>query len=122
MVTLFVVLSWPDAQKEERPRKMHRRNSDSYLYCKALYNEEAKVRTIKLEKPDVSQVRHPRQHLDDHEGERSRYLDQERLAFVQNYLENTEDSRSMTTETSDSGMPGAHGTPSEFGIEEINGE
>ena len=50
----------------------------------------------------------------------SRYLDQERLAFVQSYLENAEDARSMTTETSDSGVPGTRGTPSEFGLEDTS--
>ena len=52
----------------------------------------------------------------------SRYLDQERFAFVQNYLEKAEDAQSMTTETSDSGVPGTHGAPSEFGLEDTSGK
>ena len=57
-----------------------------------------------------------------HEREWSKYLDQERLAFVQSYLEKAEDAESMTTETSDSGMPGTYGTPSELGMEETHGK
>ena len=49
-------------------------------------------------------------------------MDPERLAFVQSYLEKSEDTRSMTTDTSDSGVPGTHETPSEFGVEEIGGK
>ena len=32
------------------------------------------------------------------------------------------DAYSITTETSDSGMPGSHGAPSEFGMEETSGK
>ena len=52
----------------------------------------------------------------------SRYLDQERFAFVQNYLEKAEDARSMTTETSDSGIPVTLSAPSEFGLEDTSGK
>lgn len=51
-----------------------------------------------------------------------KYLDQEELAFVQEYLEKAEDARSMTTETSDSGMPGTHSAPSELGMDEKSGK
>jgi len=84
---------------------MHRRNSDSSLYCKAWYGEGPNERA-KQEKPVENQAK---------------YLDQERLAFVQSYLEKAEDARSMTTESSDSGMPGAHGTASELGMEDTTG-
>ena len=50
------------------------------------------------------------------------YLDQDRLEFVHRYLQMAEDTRSMTTETSDSGMPGTHGAPSEIGMEETTGK
>lgn len=52
----------------------------------------------------------------------SRYLDQERFAFVQNYLEKAEDAQSMATETSDSGISGTNGAPSEFGLEDTSGK
>ena len=60
--------------------------------------------------------------LEGPEEQQPRYLDQERLAFVQSYLEKAEDARSMTTETSDSGMPGTNGASSELGLEETNGK
>ena len=56
------------------------------------------------------------------EEQQPRYLDQERLAFVQSYLEKAEDARSMRTETSDSGMPGTNGASSELGMEEAKGK
>ena len=103
LLILFIVFVFPDGREEERPMKMHRRNSDSNLYCKALDGEMPKERTFQLEKPATR---------------RAKYLDQERLAFVQSYLDNFEGAGSMTTETSDSGMPGTLGAPSELGMEE----
>ena len=44
-----------------------------------------------------------------------------KLAFVENYLENIQDSRSMTTEVSDSGLA-THTAASELGTGEINGK
>jgi len=85
---------------------MHRRNSDSSLYCKAWYGEGPNERAIEPEKPVKNQAK---------------YLDQERFAFVQSYLEKAEDARSMTTETSDSGVPGTRGTASELGMEDTTG-
>ena len=85
---------------------MQRRNSDSNLYCKAREVEGPKE-TTQPDKPVVNQAK---------------YLDQEKLAFVQSYLEKAEDARSVTTETSDSGMPGTHGAPSELGVEETSGK
>jgi len=84
---------------------MHRRNSDSNLYCKIRDGEGPKA--IEPEKPVTC---------------RDNYLDQERLAFIQSYLETADDARSMTTETSDSGMPGTRGAPSELGMEEESGK
>ena len=85
---------------------MRRRNSDSYLYCKVRDGEGTKERSGQLERPAKDQAR---------------YLDQQKLAYVQDYLEKADDARSMTTETSDSGMPGTHCAPSELGMEETGG-
>ena len=87
--------------------RIQRSNSDSNLYCKAMVSEGSGQTRDITERRSINQ---------------SRYLDQERLAFVQSYLENAEDARSMTTETSDSGVPGTRGTPSEFGLEDTSGK
>ena len=49
---------------------------------------------------------------------------QDKFSYIQNYLAKAEDidAYSITTETSDSGMPGSHGAPSEFGMEETSGK
>ena len=86
--------------------ELKRRNSDSNLYRKAQGSESTNY-LIQSEKPEENQTK---------------YLDDERRALLQSYLENTEDVRSVTTETTDSGIPGTHGTPSAFGIEETNGK
>jgi len=44
-----------------------------------------------------------------------------KLAFVQKYLEDVQDTRSVTTEVSDSGLA-THTAASELGTEEINGK
>ena len=93
--------------------RMHRRNSDSNLYCKVWGGEKSNESRNKAENQD--------QYPYGQEEERSIYLDQERLAFVQSYLEKADDANSMTTETSDSGMPCSQGAPSEFGLEERSG-
>ena len=87
--------------------KIHRRNSDSNLYCKAMVSEGSGQTPLVTERRPVNQ---------------SRFLDQERFAFVQNYLEKAEDAQSMTTETSDSGVPGTLSAPSEFGLEDTSGK
>ena len=87
--------------------RIHRSSSDSNLYCKTMVSEGSGQTRDITERRSINQ---------------SRYLDQERLAFVQSYLENAEDARSMTTETSDSGVPGTRGTPSEFGLEDTSGK
>ena len=91
----------------ERPRKRRRRNSDSNLYCKARDEEvkEGKKETeISLE-------------------EERKYLDSEREAFVQNYLQSIiHETHSMTTETSDSGIR-THGAPSDLDeLENVTGK
>lgn len=112
---LFLVLVCPDPREQERAMRMHRRDSDSNLYCKARDGEQPKESRSKAEKPVMYHDQGPE------EESRSRYLDQERLAIVQSYLKKAVDARSMTTETSDSGIPRTHGAPSEFGLEEISG-
>ena len=51
-------------------------------------------------------------------------MDEDKFYYIQSYLEKAEDTDaySITTETSDSGMPGSHGAPSEFGTEETSGK
>ena len=63
----------------------------------------------KTEEPEMSQ-RH-----------KAKLMDPEKLAFVQKYLEDVPDTRSMTTEVSDSGLA-THTAASEIGNEEINGK
>ena len=50
-----------------------------------------------------------------------RSMDPEKFAFVQKYLEDVQETRSMTTEVSDSGFA-THTAASEIGTEEINGK
>ena len=81
----------------ERPRKRHRRNSDSNLYFKARddkFGESKKESGISL-------------------VDKTKYLDSEKEAFVQNYLQNIRETHSMVTETSDSGIT-THGAPSDL--------
>ena len=55
------------------------------------------------------------------EEKQSRFLNEERMAFVQNYLENTEDTRSLTTGTSDDGIA-SQSAPSDLALEEPGGK
>ena len=50
-------------------------------------------------------------------------LDQEKLSYITNYLEQTRDTdvHSLSTED-DSGKPGSNSAPSEFGFEETSGK
>ena len=82
-------LEGPDSCLEAKPMRIHRSNSDSNLYCKTMVNEDSGQTPIITERRPTNQ---------------SRYLDQERLAFVQSYLEKAGDARTMTTEISDSGV------------------
>ena len=72
---------------------MFRRNSDSELYCKA--------KDIQIRKTE-------KQH---------QFLEDEKFAFIQRYLEKVQETQSITTDTSDSGVK----TPSELGTEDIPG-
>ena len=61
---------------------------------------------------------------DGRQDEQLKYMDEDKFSYIQSYLEKAEDTdaHSTTTETSDSGMPGSHGAPSEFGAEETSGK
>ena len=52
---------------------------------------------------------------------KARLMDPEKLAFVRKYLEDVQDTRSMTTNVSDSGLA-THTAASELGTEEIHGK
>ena len=103
----FFILAGAASSEETRLMRIHRRNSDSSLYCKTRYAEALKQTPVSSETPPNSQ---------------SRFLDQERLAFVQSYLEKAEDASSMVAASIDSGITGTHCTPSEFGVEETSGK
>ena len=61
--------------------------------------------------------------LDGQEERQLQYLDQEKLSYITNYLEQTRDTdvHSVSTED-DSGKPGSNSAPSEFGFEETTGK
>ncbi|KAL9959110.1 hypothetical protein ACROYT_G036194 [Oculina patagonica] len=93
-----------ETEKLERPGISRRRHSDSDLYCKA---RDEGIRESEG-KPEISV------------GDEARYLDSEKYAFVQSYLQNIrEETQSMTAETSDSGIR-THGAPSDIGMEDIS--
>ena len=59
---------------------------------------------------------------DGQEERQLQYLDQEKLSYITNYLEQTKDTdvHSLSTED-DSGKPGSNSAPSEFGFDETSG-
>ena len=59
---------------------------------------------------------------DGQEERQLQYLDQEKLSYITNYLEQTRDTdvHSLSTED-DSGKPGSNSAPSEFGFDETSG-
>ncbi|XP_068710479.1 uncharacterized protein [Montipora foliosa] len=67
-------------------------------------NDEVKDGRIQPQLPNTIEVKCQDKGPDGHKGEHPRCLDEERMAFVQNYLERADDARSVKTETSDSGM------------------
>jgi len=81
----------------ERPRKRRRRNSDSSLYCKA--RDETFVQS-------------------EREAE-TKHLESEKYDFVQSYLQNIQETHSVTTETTDSGIR-THGGPSDLEMQDIS--
>ena len=107
IIIIIIIFTGAASSEETRLIRIHRRNSDSSLYCKTRYAEALKQPPVSSERPPNSQ---------------SRLLDQEKVAFVQSYLEKAEDARSRVAETSDSGISGTHGTPSEFMVEETSGK
>ena len=82
----------------EIPRERHGRNSDSRLYCKA--RDEATAQS--------------------ENGAETKHLDSEKYEFVQSYLQNIQETHSMTTETTDSGIR-THGEPSDLETQDISG-
>ena len=55
------------------------------------------------------------------QGHKVKSMNPLKLAFVKKYFEDVQDTRSMTTEVSDSGLA-THTAVSELGTEEINGK
>ena len=61
--------------------------------------------------------------LDGQEEKQLQYLDQEKLSYITNYLEQTRDTDVHSVSTQDdSGKPGSNSAPSEFGFEETSGK
>ena len=91
------------------------------MFFEEIANDEVKDGRIQPELPNRIEDKCQDEDPDGHIGNRSRYLDEEKLTFVQNYLERTEDAHSVKTETSDSGME-TRSAPSEFEMEERSGK
>ena len=98
----FTALGTEGLETVERPRERRRRNSDSDFHCKTRYDEIGESK----KESEISP------------GEEAKYLDSEKLAFVQNYLQNIPETHSMTTETSDSGIR-TLGEPSNIEMQDI---
>ncbi len=105
------VLSFTAKETEDlgRPRKGGRSYSDSNLYCKARdeqFGESEREPVLSLEN-------------------KKRFMDPEKEARVQSYLQNLGDeleTHSLVTESSDSGIR-THGTPSDFDkMEDVSGK
>ena len=69
----------------------------------------------------VGEVNEKTDELEMSQWSKAKSMDPGKFAFVQKYLEDVQDTRSMTTEASDSGLA-THAAASELGIEEINGK
>ena len=63
----------------------------------------------RTDEPDISRLN------------KAKSMDPEKYAFVKKYLEDVQDTRSITTEASDSGLA-THAAASELGNEEISGK
>lgn len=103
----FFIFVASGSWEEARPLRIQRRNSDSSLYCKTPFGEGLKQTLAPTERPPKRQ---------------SRYLDPEKERFIQSFLKTTEDTSSVTDESSDSGMPGTHSALSDLGTEETSGK
>ena len=100
---------------------LEKKKKPSLLFFEEIANDEVKDGRIQPELPNRTEDKCQDEDPDGHIRNRSRYLDEEKLAFVQNYLERAEDAHSVKTETSDSGME-TRSAPSEFEMEERNGK
>ena len=69
----------------------------------------------------VGEVNEKTDELEMSQWSKAKSMDPGKFAFVQKYLEDVQDTRSMTTEASDSGLA-THAAASELGTEEINGK
>ena len=81
-----------------RPRNRRRRNSDSSLYCKA--RDEANAQS--------------------EGGAETKHLDSDKYKFVESYLQNIQETHSITTETTDSGIR-THFDPFDIEMQDISG-
>jgi len=54
-------------------------------------------------------------------GAETKHLDSEKYEFIQSYLQNIQETHSMTTETTDSGIR-THGEPSDLELQDISGK
>ena len=97
----------PETEDDGRFSSSRRRNSDSSLYCKA---REEEVRERKQE-PEIT--------VED----KTKYLDSKKEDFVLSYLQSIRDeTRSLTTEASDSGVK-TNDTQSDFDdMEDLSGK
>lgn len=95
----------PTAQKNSY-RAFPYKNFNFLFYYKA---SEVGEMDRKTEEPEIFQ------------RSQDKLMDPEKFAFVQKYLEDVQETRSMTTEATDSGLV-TQTAASELGIEEINGK
>ena len=91
------------------------------MFFEEIANDEVKDGRIQPQLPNTIEVKCQDKGPDGHKGEHPRCLDEERMAFVQNYLERADDARSVKTETSDSGME-TRSALSELEMEERTGK
>ena len=96
---LALSLTAQESEGLERPKERRRSNSDSSLYCKT--RDEATAQSER--------------------GAETKHLDSEKYELVQSYVQNIQETHSMTTETSDSGIR-THGEPSDLEMQDISGK
>ena len=98
--TCVLSLTAQETEGLERPSERRRRKSDSSLYCKA--RDEATAQS-------------------ERGAEIRKHLDSEKYHFVQSYVQSIQETHSMTTETTDSGIR-THGEPSDLEMQDISGK
>ncbi|XP_067038384.1 uncharacterized protein [Acropora muricata] len=89
-----------------------------------LANGEEVVVSVNIDEKEYSEALKDLTNVDQEgrgEEKQSKYLNEARMAFVQTYLQNTEDTRSMTTGTSDDDGIASQSTPSDLALEEPSG-